>query len=78
MTSLTATGEYHQHRKSDMFHVHSWNKSMGHDVRAVVNRSVNYVTYIATARIYDIKAKTFVTENGKCYHAATEKKQVGK
>ena len=51
---------------------------MGHDVRAVVNRSVNYIRYIATARIYDIKAKRFVTGNGKCYQAATEKKQLGK
>lgn len=53
-TSLTATREHRQHRKSDMLHF--WNKSIGTGVRAVVKKSENYVRYIDIAIISEIKA----------------------
>jgi len=57
MTSLTATKEHQQHRKPDVLHLHSWNKSEGTGVPAVVKKKTeNYVRCIDTARNSEIKA----------------------
>jgi len=42
-TSLTATREHHQHRKSDMSNLHFWNKSMVTGVRAVVKKNLKII-----------------------------------
>jgi len=64
-TFLIATREHHQHRKSGMLHLHSWNKSMGIGVRAVIKKFEKYVGYIDTARISETKANT---RNYKWYY----------